>query len=90
MSPDSVIDELEQELVNQADLLGINNSAPYHDDTLFTSGYHESPDKAGEIADKIFQLLDQNGDGLISLEEFIDGALKIPLVINLLERHPDD
>ncbi|XP_048351818.1 guanylyl cyclase-activating protein 2 [Sphaerodactylus townsendi] len=37
-----------------------------------------------EVVDRIFQLVDQNGDGQLSLDEFIDGARKDKWVMKML------
>ncbi|XP_044061033.1 guanylyl cyclase-activating protein 2-like [Siniperca chuatsi] len=38
-----------------------------------------------EICDRIFELVDQNGDGQITLSEFMEGAQKDEWVMNLLK-----
>ncbi|XP_069612257.1 guanylyl cyclase-activating protein 2 [Ranitomeya imitator] len=37
-----------------------------------------------EVVDRIFQLVDENGDGQLSLDEFIDGARKDKWVMKML------
>ncbi|XP_069800461.1 guanylyl cyclase-activating protein 2 isoform X2 [Dendropsophus ebraccatus] len=38
-----------------------------------------------EVVDRIFQLVDENGDGQLSLDEFIDGARKDKWVMKMLQ-----
>ncbi|XP_053560653.1 guanylyl cyclase-activating protein 2 [Bombina bombina] len=38
-----------------------------------------------EVVDRIFQLVDENGDGQLSLDEFIDGARKDTWVMKMLQ-----
>ncbi|KAI4882260.1 hypothetical protein NFI96_020462 [Prochilodus magdalenae] len=42
-----------------------------------------------EVCDRIFQLVDQNKDGQISLSEFIEGAQKDPWIMDLLKLDVD-
>ncbi|WAR22865.1 NCALD-like protein [Mya arenaria] len=79
MASESLVDQIDRELTA---------SHRDHQPPLFdraADGSHETRDKSAEIADKIFLELDQNRDGYVTLEEFRDGALKMPLVVNLLE-----
>ncbi|XP_055511044.1 guanylyl cyclase-activating protein 2 [Leucoraja erinacea] len=43
---------------------------------------HLSPE---EVVDRIFQLVDENGDGHLSLDEFVDGARKDKWVMKMLQ-----
>ncbi|XP_072519252.1 guanylate cyclase activator 1g [Salminus brasiliensis] len=43
----------------------------------------------GQVCDRIFELLDQNKDGQISLAEFIEGAQKDTWIIDLLKLDVD-
>ncbi|KAM9319343.1 guanylyl cyclase-activating protein 2 [Gastrophryne carolinensis] len=38
-----------------------------------------------EVVDRIFQLVDENGDGQLSLDEFVDGARKDKWVMKMLQ-----
>jgi len=84
MTSDHVVDQIDRELMvkshenNTSSLKRMNSEVET-----------EHRDKVGEIADRIFLELDQNRDGFITLEEFRDGALKLPLVVSLLECFPD-
>ncbi|KAH3698212.1 hippocalcin-like protein 1 [Dreissena polymorpha] len=77
---ESVVDQIDHELTrNNQDF---RPPALKRTNTVET---YEQRDKVAEIADKIFLELDQNKDGFITLEEFRDGAMKIPQVVHLLE-----
>lgn len=84
MTSDHIVDQIDKELMvkshenNTSSLKRINSEVET-----------ESRDRVGEIADRIFLELDQNRDGSITLEEFRDGALKLPLVVSLLECFAD-
>lgn len=84
MASDSVVDQIDRELMVKS-----HESNTYSLKRMDSEVETESRDKVGEIADRIFLELDQNRDGFITLEEFRDGALKLPLVVSLLECFPD-
>nr|XP_056701035.1 guanylyl cyclase-activating protein 2 [Euleptes europaea] len=46
-----------------------------------TEAPHLTPD---EVVDRIFQLVDENGDGQLSLDEFMDGARRDKWVMKML------
>lgn len=81
MASENIIDQLDQELAKQADPSKTNMLNGLTEE----SNVYEKRDRVGEIADKIFLELDSDKDGFITLEEFRDGALKMPMVINLLD-----
>lgn len=41
------------------------------------------------MTNKLFKKLDENGDKLISFEEFKTGAIKDPLVLSMLQLNPE-
>lgn len=84
MASDSVVDQIDRELMVKS-----HEANTYSLKRMDSEVETESRDKVGEIADRIFLELDQNRDGFITLEEFRDGALKLPLVVSLLECFPD-
>lgn len=84
MTSDTIVDQIDMELMKKS-----HEGNPVCLKRTNSEVETESRDKVGEIADRIFLELDQNRDGYITLEEFRDGALKLPLVVNLLECFPD-
>ncbi|KAL4236838.1 hypothetical protein ACF0H5_005224 [Mactra antiquata] len=91
ISSDSFIDQLEKNLHYQIDPSKSNQS---NSDQLKKLGcnegnIYETRDRIAELADRLFLELDSDKDGTITLEEFRDGALKIPVVLTLLDSFMD-
>lgn len=76
MTSDTVIEQLDKELTHQT-----ASCKPILLNNLADSNAYETRDIVAEIADRIFRELDSDKDGFITLEEFRDGALKIPMVV---------
>lgn len=82
MTSENIIEQLDQELTKQTapSKPTLLNNLKRDDGNMY-----ETRDRVGEIADRIFLEMDSDKDGFITLEEFRDGALKIPMVISLLD-----
>ena len=50
-------------------------------------GKEISDDEMDEIVDDILEKVDENGDGIISLKEFIENAMKSPFLAEVVNNH---
>ena len=48
------------------------------------AGKEEDDDEIDDIADKIMEICDENKDGEISKEEFMEHAMKTEFILNLI------